>query len=189
MASSRSSTIQPTSGLPRITSHGKPCARPASSSQRCPRTLARAFAIRARPCSSISPSARQSVESEAPSPNSAAWRRASSSTCRTLLAPSAIPTTSPTSASARSSIHGLVPSTPRSCATSPIRSAVRCSSTAPACPTRPFPDASTLSPRSQPLRFFTVKVPVLPARSSLDKQIIAGSGHLSSTRRQIPHPG
>lgn len=41
----------------------------------------------------------------------------------------------------------------------PAPSWTRCSSTAPACPTIPRPDASSVRPRSHRLRFFTWKVP------------------------------
>lgn len=67
---SRSMTDQPTSSRPRITSQGNPVSRWAGRPHTRERTSALGLAILTRARSSISPSIRHSIESEAPSPTS-----------------------------------------------------------------------------------------------------------------------
>ena len=133
-------------------------------------------------------SVRHSVESETCPPSTAVWWRPSSSAWARFTAPKPIPTIKETSTSARSSSHGLDRSTPRTRPTRSIRSAVRCSSTAPACPTIPAPYASSFKARSHRLRCFTGKVPRFTWMYQTSHPIIPGSRHLLSTRHQITRP-
>ena len=108
---------------------------------------------------SRSPRACATVECEPPAPQSAAWWQASSSAWARFTAPSAIPTISEMSTSARSSSHGLTGSTPRNRPPGRSGRRVRCDDTAPACPTIPSPDASGFRARCHRLRFFAGKAP------------------------------
>lgn len=119
------------------------------------------------------------------------WWSWSCSASSTFAAPSAIATTRPTRAEARSRHDEVVPdgSIPASASVRPTRSASRRSSTAPACPTSPFPSAVTDRLRSHSVRSLTRRCSDSCARFDLDIRIHAGRRHLSAARASdLPLP-
>ena len=140
---SRSMTSQPASSFPPAASPGNPAGVAQISAQTCARTRARTRATSSRVRGSVSSSVRRTVVSLGTASKSGLWcaRRVMSFM---LIAPSAIATAMETSAVPRST-SGNFParsSAGPSAADSPAWSASLCSSTSPACPTRPSPSPS-----------------------------------------------
>ena len=140
-------TSQPASTFPAMASHGNPAGLAQISDQTCARTLARTRATLSSVAGSASSSVRRMVVSLGSAPSTGAWW-ASTVMSDMLVAPSAIATAMDTSATPRST-SGNFPlrasAAPRA-AVSPAWSASLRSSTAPACPTRPWPSPVTVSP-------------------------------------------
>jgi hypothetical protein len=130
-----------------MASHGNPPGRAQISDHTCPRTAARTRAILSRVRGSASSSVRRTLVSLGSASRTGAWW-ASTVMSAMLVAPSAIATAMDTSATPRST-SGNFPlrasADPRA-AVSPAWSASLRSSTAPACPTRPWPSPVTISP-------------------------------------------
>ena len=140
-------TSQPASSFPATSSHGNPPGLAAISPHTCARTRARTRAILSRVTGSASSSVRRTVVSLGSGPSTGVWW-ASTVMSFMLVAPSAIATAMDTSATPRST-SGNFPfrvSADPSAAVSPAWSASFRSSTAPACPTRPWPSPVTVSP-------------------------------------------
>jgi hypothetical protein len=178
MVASMSMTIQPVSRLPATTSQGNPPGRRCSRDHTWRRARARTLAMASLTGSSRLSRSRCVVESEAGVPNKARWYNWSCSASATLVAPSTIAEDRHSRTCARSRQVALPPAgnSRSSAAVSPTRSATRCSSTAPACPTSPFPSATTRSRWPHPVRSLTEKVHLFLRRIRLQQSHPCSSG-------------